>query len=135
MAQMNWLAVVLAALTGFLVASLWYGPIWGRTWRRAAGVINQGINLPRPERVYAITLVFSGVAAVFVGHLLANFPGRPFHVYLMITGGIGLGFILPAFAIRSLHSRRSARLLFIDVGGWTLFYLSMGIVFAIFGAA
>lgn len=133
MAQMNWLAVVVAALVGFLVASLWYGPIFGREWRRYMGVSRHGVNLPRAEKLYAITLFFSFISAIFVGHLLANFPGRPAYVYLMITGGIGLGFVFPALAIRSLHNRKSIKGLVIDAAGWTVYYLAMGVVFIFLG--
>ncbi|HET6537231.1 MAG TPA: DUF1761 domain-containing protein [Sphingopyxis sp.] len=133
MAQMNWLAVLVAAFVGFLVASFWYGPLFGRSWLRVAGVRDQGLDEVKPEVLYGGTLFLSLISAIFVGHLLANFPGRPAHVYLMITSGIGVGFIFPALAIRSLHSRKSPKMLLIDSIGWILYYLAMGAVFILLG--
>jgi hypothetical protein len=133
MAQMNWLAVIVSALVGFLVVYLWYGPLFGRTWRRVAGVHDSNVNLPSAEKLYGMALIYSFISAIFVGHLLANFPGRPFHVYLMITGGIGLGFVFPVLGMRSLLTRKSGRMLALDTIGWTLFFLSMGVVFSLLG--
>lgn len=133
MAQMNWLAVIVSAIVGFLVIRLWYGPIFGRAWRRFAGVHDTNVNPPSAEKLNGLGLVYSVIAAIFVGHLLANFPGRPAHVYLMITGGIGLGFVLPVLGVRSMLTRKSNRLLMIDTAGWTLFFLSMGAVYWILG--
>jgi hypothetical protein len=133
MAQMNGLAIALSALLGFLVVSLWYGPFFGHAWRRGAGLSISNFKRPPAPILYGAALLYSILAAVFVGHLLANFPGRPAHVYLMITGGIGLGFILPTLGLRCLFMQTSKQILFIDVVGWTLFYLVMGVVYAFLG--
>lgn len=133
MAQMNSLAIALSALLGFLIVSLWYGPFFGRAWRRAAGLSISNFKRPAASILYGAAFLYSLLAAVFVGHLLANFPGRPAHVYLMITGGIGLGFIFPALGLRCLFLQTSRQILLIDVIGWTLFYLSMGVVYAFLG--
>ena len=35
--DVNWLAVVLAALGGFVVGGIWYGPVMGKSWMAAVG--------------------------------------------------------------------------------------------------
>lgn len=133
MAQINWLAVVVAAISGFLVINLWYGPLFGRAWRRVAGIHDNNINLPPAWVFYGIALAFSFLAALVVGHLFGNFPGRPALDYIAMTAAIGVGFVFPALGMRHLFSRKSLRLLAIDTVGWTLFYLVMGAVFALLG--
>ena len=36
--EINYWAVVVAALSGFAVGALWYGPLFGRQWMAASGV-------------------------------------------------------------------------------------------------
>ncbi len=38
MANVHWLAVLIAPLLGFLLGGLWYGPLFGKAWMRASGV-------------------------------------------------------------------------------------------------
>ena len=133
MAQMNWLAVVVAAISGFLIINLWYGPLFGRAWRRVAGIHDNNINLPPAPVFYGTALAFSFLAASVVGHLLSNFPGRPLTDYLLMAAGIGIGFVFPALGMRQLYARKNSRVLMIDTAGWTIFYLVMGAVFALFG--
>lgn len=132
MAQMNWLAILVAALSGFVVINLWYGPLFGRAWRRVAGIHDNNINLPPALVFYGLALFFSFLAAAVVGHLLSNFPDRPAYQYVMMTGAIGVGFVFPALAMRHMFTRKNSRLLMIDTAGWTIFYLVMGVVFAVF---
>lgn len=133
MAQMNGLAVAISTLLGFLVISLWYGRFFGRAWRRASGLSISSFRRPAAPILYGAAFLYSLLAAVFLGHLLANFPGRPAHVYLMITGGIGLGFILPSLGLRCLFMQTSKQALLIEVVGAILFFLSMGIVYVFLG--
>jgi hypothetical protein len=37
----NWLAVLLAALAGFVVGGIWYGPIMGKRWMGAVGLTEE----------------------------------------------------------------------------------------------
>ncbi len=131
MAQMNWLAIVAAALAGFVVINFWYGPLFGRAWRRVAGIHDNNINLPPTLVFYGMSLAFSLLAAAVAGHLLGNFPDRSPYEYVLMTLAIGVGFVFPALAMRHMFTRKNSRLLMIDTAGWTIFYLVIGLVFAI----
>jgi len=36
--HINWLAVVAAAASTFVIGGLWYGPVFGKTWMRLTGI-------------------------------------------------------------------------------------------------
>ncbi len=39
--NINWLAVLLAALAGFIVGGLWYSVLFAKVWQREAGVTDE----------------------------------------------------------------------------------------------
>ncbi len=43
----NWLSVLVAALTGFVIGSLWYGPLFQKPWMRLTGM-HEGEGRARP---------------------------------------------------------------------------------------
>lgn len=36
--HLNWLAIAVAVIASFLVGGLWYGPLFGKPWRKEMGV-------------------------------------------------------------------------------------------------
>ena len=44
LSNINWLAVLVAALSTFILGGLWYGPLFGRTWMRASGMTEERVN-------------------------------------------------------------------------------------------
>jgi hypothetical protein len=133
MANANILAILVAAVCGFLVGGLWYGPLFGKLWQRETGLSDDEIKSANLLKIYGTTFLFSILSAVFLGHLLAHFDAD-FIRTMMISKGIALGFIAPAIGTNYLFSRKSRTLFFIDAGYWVAFYAAMGLVFALLGA-
>ena len=123
-------AIIVAAVSGFLVGGLWYGPLFGKLWQREAGVSAADMGATNPIKLYGLTLLFSLLSAVFLGHLLAFFDPN-IRATMMISIGIAAGFIVPAMGTNYLFGRRSGLLFAIDAGYWLLFYAVMGAVFAL----
>jgi Protein of unknown function (DUF1761) len=134
MANANLIAILIAALSGFLVGGLWYGPIFGKIWRKEAGITNQHIRAFNPVKIFGLTFAFSVVSAIFLGHLLASTGVTKPHIVMMISVGVALGFIIPALGINYLFNNRSGKLFVIDAGYWIAFYAAMGGVFVILGS-
>ena len=42
--DVNWIAVIGAALAGFLVGGIWYGPIMGKRWMGAVGLTEEQVQ-------------------------------------------------------------------------------------------
>jgi Protein of unknown function (DUF1761) len=132
-ANANLLSTLIAALCGFLVGGIWYGPLFGKAWQRAAGLSNQQIAATNSVKLYGTTLVLSIISAIFLGHLLKSTGVSKPHVIMMISIGIALGFIIPAIATNYLFARKSMGLLAIDAGYWVFFYAAMGAVYLLMG--
>jgi Protein of unknown function (DUF1761) len=134
MANANLLAILVAAFSGFLVGGLWYGPIFGRIWRKEAGITKQQMGAVNPIKLFGLTFAFSVVSAIFLGHLLVSTGVTKPHIVMMISVGVALGFIIPALGINYLFNNKSGKLFAIDAGYWIAFYAAMGAVFVMLGS-
>lgn len=132
MANANLLSILIAAVAGFMVGGLWYGPLFGKTWQREIGLSDNDIKSGNMAKIFGITFLFSVLSAVFLGHLLSHFD-TDFYRTMMISTGIALGFVAPAIGTNYLFGRKTGRLFAIDAGYWIVFYAAMGLVFGLLG--
>lgn len=132
MANVNLLAICIAATVGFLIGGLWYGPLFGKAWMAENGFTEEELRKGNMVKIYGLTFAFSVLSAVFLGHLLSHVSVSP-RVIMMISTGISLGFIMPAIGTNYLFARKSGKLFAIDAGYWIAFYAAMGAIFVLFG--
>ena len=132
--DVNWLAVVLAALCGFMVGGLWYGPIMGKKWMGAVGLTEDQIKEGNPAMLYGGAFAFSLLASWTLAHTYATYAvDWSMSVKVLTAFGVAIGFIVPAIGTNYLFSKNSKSLFFIDAGYWCLFYIAMGFVHALLG--
>ena len=131
--QMNWLAVVGAALAGFLIGGVWYGPLFSKAWQRESGLSDETLKNGNMAQIFGTTFVLNLIASFILGHVLATYQHPGLHVSAMIGFGIGLGFVATSIGVNYLFARKSLKLFLIDGGYWTLVYTVMGAVFGLLG--
>ena len=136
MGPVNWIAVVVAALTAGALAFAWFGPAFGRAKHRkvAAGRV---MSRTRPERLAALSALLLLITATMLGHLFARvgpdtLAAKPW-LYFMMSGGLAIAFVIPALWISFSHIRVATRVALIDAGYWLAAYLAMGLVFYVLG--
>lgn len=124
MSPVNYLAVVAAAASSFVLGGIWYGPLFKVAWCREAGVD------PDSKPAHAM-VVF---AAAFVFSLLAAYVFAVFLGVKPISDAVGVGLIVgvcwvaTSFGINYLFARRSLKLWLIDAGYHTLQFALYGLV-------
>ena len=127
----DWLAVVGAAVMGFVVGGIWYGPIMGKKWMGAVGLSEEEIKSGNMGMIYGGAFAFSVLASWTLAHTFTSYAmDLTFTVKVLTATGIAAGFILPAIGTNYLFSQKSKALFFIDAGYWLLFYTAMGLVHA-----
>jgi hypothetical protein len=134
MANANLLAILIAAVSGFMVGGIWYGPLFGKVWQREIGLSDDEIKNANALKVYGLTFLFSVLSAVMLSHLFIRTGVTEFHIVMMMSVGIAVGFIVPAIGTNYLFGRKSGKLFAIDAGYWIAFYAAMGLAFALLGA-
>lgn len=132
--DVNWLAVLLAALAGFVVGGIWYGPVMGKKWMGAVGLTEDQIKQGNMALIYGGAFLFSVLASWTLAHTFESYAdfGAQLSVFakVMTAFGVALGFIVPAIGTNYLFSHKSRTLFFIDAAYWLLFYIAMGLVHA-----
>jgi len=127
--ETHWLGVLVAAVLGFAVGGLWYGPVFGKPWAKARGLtdaaLKEGFNAPL---VFGLVFVLNLFSSYILDHVLATYGAPGLHLSMMISGGLALGFILPAMGVNYLFSRMTLKLYAIDAGYWLVIYTLMGAV-------
>lgn len=131
----SWIEWIGAALVGFVIGGLWYGPLFGKTWQRLSGLSDEEIGQSNMAMVFGGTFLLNLVASGLLGHMYAaSASGNPsFRAHLMIGAGIGAGFVGTSLGVNALFSRRSLPAFLIDAGYWTLAYTGMALVYALIG--
>ncbi len=121
------LRVFVAALATFVLGGIWYGPLFGKAWQRAAGVSDEKLKTGHPAKVFGLSFVLAFVSAWVFAMFLGPAPKPAFAVGVGALAG--LCWVGAAFGINDLFERRSFRLWAINAGYHTLCFTLYGVVF------
>ena len=129
--KINYLAVLVAALSTFLLGGLWYSPmLFGKAWMRANNFSDADLQTFSKARMFGWSFVFSLVMALN----LAMFLGGPdTNLSWGMTAGVltGLGWVAMAIAVIGVFENKSGKYILINGGYMTVAFTLMG---AIIGA-
>ena len=122
--MVNYWAVLLAAVSSFMLGGLWYSPaMFGNAWNAENG----GLERPgHPARVFGISFVFSLVAALAFAVLLG--PEPELSRALWLGALVGFACVAASFGINYQFAQRSAKLWLIDGGYHTAQFLIFGLI-------
>ena len=139
MAEFNFLAIFVAALSTMIVGSIWYGPLFGKDF-----MASKGMNTWTPEEqakmkskmmgMYIQQLICSFITAFVIANILWAFSiARPEQSALSagLQGGfwIWLGFYLPVKYGEKLWSgSKGNRMFFIDAGYSLIILVLMSLI-------
>ena len=128
LAHVNWLAVLVAALGGFAVGGIWYGPLFRNAWMQETGVTMERAKTANMPMIYGTVLLLDLVATTS----LAMFIGGGDLRFGAFAGFMtGLTFVATSLGITYLFEMRSLRLWLINSGYQIVFFTLAG---AILGA-
>jgi hypothetical protein len=126
MGHVNLLAVLVAALSSFVLGGLWYSnALFGQVWRREAGDQRKP-GEGHPARVFGLSFVFALVAAFAYAWLVpaALDPG-----HAMVQGLVaGAGIVAASFGINYQFAGNSLKLWAIDGGYHTVQFVLYGLI-------
>ena len=123
--ELNWLAVVAAAVSAFVLGGIWYGPLFLKAWSREAG-IDMDANKRHPAQVFGLAFVAALLSAAVFAWWLGPAPGLQAAACKGLAAGAGIA--ATSFAINYSFAGRSFRLWLIDGGYHTVQFLLYGII-------
>lgn len=128
MPHINWLAVLAAAISTFVLGGLWYSPaLFGRSWMKENNLTDAILSKSNMTKIFGLSFVF----AVIMAANLAAFLAEPkTTVSWGATAGFlaGFGWVALGIATIALFERRSAKYVLINGGYMTVSFVIMGLI-------
>ena len=127
MPDVNWIAVLLCAVSSLALGGLWYSPaLFAKRWQAAAGLSDERARSGNMGVIFGGAFVLSFIAAA----VFAMFLGRQMGVGPATAAGLsaGLCWVAAAFGINYLFERRPLALWLINGGYHTLQFTLFGLI-------
>jgi len=126
--EINWLAVIAAALSSFPLGFLWYGPLFGKAWQQEVGISDEKAKSGNPAIIFGGAFVLALIQASTFAMFLGDTPNPAAALYGLCAG---LAWVGAAFGVQYLFERKSVTLFLINAGYNTVAFTLIG---AIIGA-
>lgn len=128
-APFNIWAVLVAALSTFLIGGLWYSPaVFGKAWMRENGFTEEGMKNSNMVKIFGLAFFLALIAAVN----LAMFMGPEDKPEMGALWGFlaGFGWVATFVGTHYLFERKSFRLFLINAGYSIVSLTLMGVIIA-----
>ena len=130
MPEVNYLAVLAAAVATFVLGGLWYSPaLFGKVWQREAGVTEEKMKSANMALIFGLTFVLALIAAWVFALFLG--PRPPMALGLGAGFSAGLCWVAASLGINYLFERKSLKLWLINGGYHTLQFTIIGLILAL----
>ncbi len=132
--ELNFLAIVVAALVSWAIGALWYSPVlFGKVWQRELGLTEEYMKESNMALIFGLSFVLMFVAVLGLGFLIQGHNEGEMCWSLGLWHGVvtGLAFGATAVGINYLYQRRSLALWLIDAGYFVLFMGISGVILAL----
>ena len=112
--NINWLSVVVATISSFLIGGIWYGPLFGKSWMSAFGFTLAYLEKRNMPKVFGLSLILAFIAALN----LELFIGSEADLLFGAIAGLlaGLGWVATMLGILYLFEQRSFKAFSINAG-------------------
>ncbi|MEO7172170.1 DUF1761 domain-containing protein [Flavobacterium sp.] len=152
--NINFLALLLAALSTLVVGFIWYNPkVFGNIWMREAGLKEEDMKGANMIKIFGLSIVYafliSFVLQMVVIHqfgalgMVGGDPTKALPSYSAFMADYGTAYrtfkhgalhgfmtglfmILPTIGINALYERRSFKYVMISGGYWIVSFMIMG---------
>ena len=137
MHNLNWLAVVVAAISTMVVGFLWYSPLlFAKPWMREMGYDpNDKAKTQEMQKstgpAYAGSLAAGFLSAFTLALILHGLGAQDLHFGIMASFHIWLGFVATVQFTSALFMKQSMKLFAINTGYQLVCYLVMGSILTI----
>lgn len=124
--EINWLAVIAAAVSAFVLGGVWYGALFGNAWLKAAGLTREQAMAGNKAIIFGgsfvLSLISSATFAVFLGSEIDAMTGA---LYGLCAG---LTWVAASYGISYLFEMRPLSLWLINGGYHTLQFTLIGLI-------
>ena len=122
---LNWLAIIVATLSTFVIGAVWYGPVFGQVWMQENGFTEEDLKEANMAKIYSTAFILELIMAINLALFLKGLSVQEGLLYGFFTG---FGWIAMAMGVNYLFSRNTIRLWFIDSFYFVISFTLMGAI-------
>jgi hypothetical protein len=129
--NLNWLAIIAAAISAFVLGGLWYSPLmFVKRWMKETGITPESTKNNNMFKVFGLAFLLSLVASFFLAMFIGAKAGAGFGAMAGFMAGLGWVFTfmgisylfesrtLAHFLINSMYSIVSLTIMGLIIGVW-----------------
>ena len=137
-AGINYVAVLVAAVAGWLTGAVWYG-VLGKPWMAALGKTEEECKRNQGTPAFYVPFVLAFVSAIILAWVLAGMIGHLGPGQVILRNGVisaafaWFGFVLTTITVNNAFGMRKVMLTVIDSGHWLATMLVMGAIVGAWG--
>lgn len=122
----NWLSVIVAAFSSFLIGGIWYGPVFGKSWMIEFGFTEDDLKKRSIPKTFGLSLLLAFIAAL----ILEMFIGLEADLIFGACAGFfaGFGWVATMLGILYLFEMKSLKAYLINAGYCIVSLTIMGII-------
>mgnify|MGYP001606883850 CR=1 FL=1 len=125
LSQINYAAVIVAAISSFVIGGIWYSPmLFAKLWMQENGFTEESLKGGN------MAMIFGGsfILTLIMSFILAAFLAGPADLVWGITAGAlaGIGWVSFSIGITYLFERKSMKLFLINAGYHAVAFMVMG---------
>ncbi len=104
--NLNWLAIIAAAVSAFVLGGIWYSPLlFAKRWMKENGITAETAGNPNMIKIFGLSFLLSLVAAFFLAMFIGVDAGASFGA--MAGFMAGLGWVFTFLGITYLFERKT----------------------------
>ena len=113
--SLNWLAVLIAAVSAFALGGLWYSPLmFVKIWAKEAGIDMDPAKRGSMAKIFGLSFVLSFIASFFLAMFIGPDAGAAFGTLAGFMAGFG--WVMAYLGIIYLFEGKSLRLFLVNAG-------------------
>jgi hypothetical protein len=127
--ELNYFAIIVAALSTFMIGGLWYSPaVFGKAWMKENGFTEEGMKGGNMVKIFGTAFILALISAIN----LAMFMGPENDPAMGAMWGFlaGAGWVATFVGTHYLFERRSFKLFLINAGYSIVALTIMGVILA-----
>ncbi|OCX51996.1 hypothetical protein BEL04_17840 [Mucilaginibacter sp. PPCGB 2223] len=126
--KLNWAAIIVATLSGFIIGGLWYSKIlFGATWMRETGITEEQAKQGNKGKLFGLAFLWTLVMAFNLAMFLND--AKTTASWGATAGFLaGFGWVAMGLFITGLFEKRSTAYMLINAGYLTVALTVMGLI-------
>jgi hypothetical protein len=128
--NLNWLAIIAAAASAFVLGGLWYSPLlFAKRWMKETGITDETTKKANMIKIFSLAFILALIAAFFLAMFVGANAGAGFGAFAGFMAGLGWVFTFMGisylfesrtfahFLINSVYSIVSLTIMGLIIGG------------------